>query len=79
MGEMDVRQLLRQLRDEQDPDPLAERLMEMYREWWWEADIETQPIPTSDRGSSYLSLRIIDLLGRIAASGNASIRYRQQQ
>lgn len=31
MGELDI--LLRQLRDDPDPDPMADRLMEMYREW----------------------------------------------
>jgi len=34
MGDLNVRLLLRLLRDEPNPDPMAERLMEMYRDWW---------------------------------------------
>jgi hypothetical protein len=33
MGDPDIRLLLLLLRDEPEPDPMAERLMEMYREW----------------------------------------------
>ena len=33
MGELDVRLLLHLLRGDQGPDPMAERLMEMYQEW----------------------------------------------
>jgi len=31
MGELDIRPLLRVLREEADPDPMAERLVEMYQ------------------------------------------------
>jgi len=30
----ELRRLLRLLADEPDSDPMHERLMEMYREWW---------------------------------------------
>ncbi len=37
MGDLDIRlmrRLLRLLPDDATPDSMAERLMEMYRQWW---------------------------------------------
>ena len=53
MGELDIRPLPRVLlRDELDPDPMAERLLEMFRRWKRGElpDLEEEPENQTEHG-----------------------------
>ena len=53
MGELDIRPVPRVLlRDEPDPEPMAERLMEMYREWCEEGSTRPQCVRTLETRTS---------------------------
>ena len=47
MGELDIRLLLRLLRDDPEPDPMPEPLVEMYREWCGENSVEPSSAESS--------------------------------
>jgi len=67
MGELDVRLLLRLLREDTEPDPMPESLLEMFREWCRLRGVvpfsESPPAGTgpASRGSLRAAARVTNL------------------